>query len=79
MYHKIQEINQIRSKEKILSTLNSYFGILSHHKSYRITQKMWKKCNNYIWSIFTPTSDYKKVEPVIRKLKSAEVKKLYPQ
>jgi hypothetical protein len=79
MYHKIQEINQIRSKEKILSTLNSYFGILSHHKSYRICQKLRKKCNNYIRNTFTPTSDYKKVEPIIKKLKSAEVKKLYPQ
>lgn len=78
-YHKIQELNQKRDKEKIFSTINSYFWICSHHKSYRIVQKMWKKCNNYIWSIFTPSSDYKKVELVVRKLKSVEVKKLYPQ
>ncbi len=78
-YQKIQEINQTKDKEKILSTINSYLWICSHHKSYRICKKMFKKCNNYIWSIFTSTPDYKKVESVVRKLKSAEVKKLYPQ
>gem|GEM_PF-4178806 len=29
--------------------------------------------------MFTPIPDYKKVIPVIRKLKTAETKKFYPQ
>ena len=79
MYNRIQEINQTRDKEKILSTINSYLWIFSHHKSYRIAKKMFKKCNNYIWNTFTPTSDYKKIDPLVKTLKKSEVKKLYPQ
>lgn len=78
-YHKIQKLNQTGDKEKILSTINSYLWICSHHKSYHICQKMWKKCGNYIWNTFTLTQDYRKLEPVVKKLKCAEVKKLYPQ
>lgn len=78
-YQKIQELNEITDKKKIQSTINSYLWILAHHKSYRITKKVFAKCGNFIKQKFSPVQNYSKIQPIIRTLKSSEVKNLYPQ
>ncbi len=78
-YKKIQQINTMTDKEKIQSVINSYLWLLAHHKSYHIARRLFSKCNNFIRNIFKPVHYFKKISPYTRKLKSSEVKKLYPQ
>jgi len=82
-YEKIETVNSKLSNrkntEEIRSIINSYLGLLAHHKSYAISKKILSKTNYRFRSIFTPVGYYKKIKPLIRKLKSSEVKNLYPQ
>jgi hypothetical protein len=78
-YHKIQQLNQTKDNDKILSVMNSYLWMCQHHSAYRLCKKMWKHCNNRIRNTFTPVAQYSKIRPLVRKLTSAEIKRLYPQ
>ncbi len=80
-YKKVQEVNkhEVFDKELIQSIVNSYLWILSHYKTYNIRKKVIGNFSNRFWSQFHFTKSYAKVIPNIRKLKSSEVKNLYPQ
>jgi hypothetical protein len=78
-YQKVHQLNQSNDKNQILSVMNSYLWIAQHHHSYKLSRKMWKQCNNRIWSAFSLTANAKKIKPIIRKLKSKEVKALRPE
>jgi hypothetical protein len=66
-------------KDNIQSIINSYLWILNHYKTYKIKKKLIKNFNNRFRSHFHFTKYYTKVIPNIRKLKSFELKNLYPQ
>jgi hypothetical protein len=68
-----------KHEEEIRSIINSYLGLLAHHKSYAISRKILSKTDRRFRNIFTPVGYYKKISPLVRKLKSSEIKNLYPQ
>jgi len=78
---KIQWINRNKEFDKELnqSIINSYLWILNHYKTYKIRKKIVSNLSNRFRSYFYFTKSYKKVIPYIRKLKSSEIKKLYPK
>ncbi len=82
-YSKIESINSKLSdknfREQIRSVINSYLGLLSHHKSYAISRKIISKIDRRFRNIFTPVDYYKKINPLVRKLKLSEIRNLYPQ
>lgn len=80
-YKKVQEVNQCKifDKELTQSIVNSYLWILAHYKTYKIRKKVLGNFSNKFWSQFHFTKNYEKAIPNIRKLKSSEIKKLYPQ
>ncbi len=80
-YKKVQEVNKsaVFHKELTQSIVNSYLWILNHYKTYKIRKKVLGKFFNKFWSQFHFTKSYAKAIPNIRKLKSFEVKNLYPQ
>lgn len=80
-YKKVQEVNKNETFEKELtqSIINSYLWILNHYKTYKIRKKVIRNFSNRFWSQFHFAKSYEKVIPNIRKLKSSEVKNLYPQ
>ncbi|HMS91570.1 MAG TPA: RNA-directed DNA polymerase [Candidatus Absconditabacterales bacterium] len=79
-YKKIQEVNksEIFDKELTQSIVNSYLGILAHYKTYKIRKKVLGNFTNRFWSQFHFKKSYTKAIPNIRKLKSSEVRNLYP-
>lgn len=79
-YKKIQEVNKSETFDKELtqSIVNSYLWILSHYKTYKIRKKILGNSTNTFWSQFHFTKSYTKAIPNIRKLKSSELKNLYP-
>ncbi len=80
-YKKVQEVNtcKIFDKELTQSIVNSYLWILNHYKTYKIRKKVLGKFSNKFWSQFHFTKTYAKAIPNIRKLKSSEIRSLYPQ
>ena len=80
-YKKVQEVNkcEIFDKELNQSIVNSYLWILAHYKMYKIRKKVLGNFSNRFWSQFHFTKTYTKAIPNIRKLKSSEIKNLYPQ
>ena len=82
-YKKIEAINtkllEKNAEEEIRSIINSYLWLLAHHKSYAISRKIISRVDRCFRNIFTPVNYYKKINPLIRKLTSSEVKNLYPQ
>lgn len=66
-------------KENIQSIVNSYLWILNHYKTYKIKKKLTKNFNNRFRSQFHFAKFYTKLIPNIRKLKTSEIKILYPQ
>lgn len=80
-YKKVQEVNksEVFDKELTQSIVNSYLWILTHYKTYKIRKKVLGKFSNKFWSQFHFTKSYAKAIPNIRKLKSSEVRNLYPQ
>jgi len=66
-------------KATIQSIVNSYLWILNHYKSHKIKKKLIKNFNNNFQSYFHFINSNKKLVPNIKKLKSSEIKKLYPQ
>jgi hypothetical protein len=80
-YKKVQEVNKSKSfdKELMQSIVNSYLWILAHYKTYKIRKKVVGNFTNKFWSQFHFTKSCVKAIPNIRKLKSSEIKKLYPQ
>ena len=94
-YKKVQEINKslcLRhlplqretknwefDKELTQSIVNSYLWILSHYKTYKIRKKVLSNFSNRFRSQFHFTKYYAKTIPNIRKLKTSEIRNLYPQ
>jgi len=80
-YKKVQEVNKSEVFDKGLtqSIVNSYLWILTHYKTYKIRKKVLGNFTNKFWSQFHFTKSCAKAIPNIRKLKSSEIKKLYPQ
>ncbi len=80
-YKKVQEVNKSKNFDKELtqSIVNSYLWILNHYRTYNIRKKVIDKFSNKFWSQFHFTKSYAKAIPNIRKLKSSEIKNLYPQ
>lgn len=80
-YKKMQEVNksEIFDKELMQSIVNSYLWILAHYKTYKIRKKVVGNFSNRFRSQFHFAKSYQKAIPNIRKLKSSEIKKLYPQ
>lgn len=79
-YKKIQEVNKSETfdKELMQSIVNSYLWILTHYKTFKIRKKVLGNFTNRFWSQFHFTKSYTKAIPNIRKLKSSEVRNLYP-
>ena len=78
---KIQSINQSKTfdNDLVQSVANSYLGILNHCKTYKIRKKMISNFSNRFRSQFHFTKSCTKIIPNMRKLKSSEIKSLYPQ
>jgi hypothetical protein len=56
--NKNYEMNNKLVKD-FLSVINSYLGMLKHHKSYKIRKKLLKeKINNHFWNYFYINNDY---------------------
>jgi len=79
-YKKVQEVNksEVFDKELTQSIVSSYLWILAHYKTYKIRKKVLGNFTNKFWSQFHFAKSYAKAIPNIRKLKSSEVKSLYP-
>jgi len=76
-YKKVQ--SEAFDKELTQSIVSSYLWILAHYKTYNIRKKVLGNFTNKFWSQFHFAKSYQKAIPNIRKLKSSETRKLYPQ
>jgi hypothetical protein len=78
-YQKIKKLNETFDHDQTLAVMNSYLGMTQHYCSYTLACIMWKQCNNRIRSAFSLASNHKKIKPLVRKLRCAELKHLIPQ
>lgn len=64
MDKRITLFNNTKDKEdvdKVISSLNSYLGIMQHHKAYAIKRKMIEKLDKFWWNYMHISGDYQKL------------------
>ena len=67
MDKRITLFNKTKNKEdvdKVISSLNSYLGIMQHHKSYAVKRKLIEKLDKFWWNYMYVSGDYKKLSKI---------------